>query len=421
MNVNEALRVACADVGILFRDVPTDGRWHGTDVEGDHRGRGDGRIKLFPDGQGGIVWNWKGETRPFFTDDGRKLTEVERRELDRKQQEAIRQSQEEAARKSAAIWKAAVPAPNDHAYLLEKGIKTHGLRLHKGALVIPMRDSAGLHSLQFIGPDGVKRFLTGGRVSGCYFPIGELDGALCIAEGYATGASVHEATGYAVAVAFFAGNLLPVALSLRAMYPDMRLILCADDDAKKPGNPGLTKAREAAQAVGALLAVPDFGDNRPEGVSDFNDLARERGAEAIAACIANATAPAKAELRPAAKNAPQVSIITAEGTPRPQATVLIDIGRTHTLFHDLGGDAYARLGNGAVCAIGSGEYREVLGGEFYKLSGKGANRNALADAVTTLAAIAKHEDDAAQVFLRVGKSDGGIVIDTGRKTAPAMW
>ncbi len=81
VNLHDALRSACADVGILCRDVPADGRWYETDVEGDRRGRGDGRIKLFPDGEGGIVCNWKGETRPFFADDGRKPSDAERREL----------------------------------------------------------------------------------------------------------------------------------------------------------------------------------------------------------------------------------------------------------------------------------------------------------------------------------------------------
>jgi putative DNA primase/helicase len=54
-----------------------------------------------------------------------------------------------------------------------------------------VRDGAELHSLQFIEGNGEKRFLTGGRVSGCYFAIGNPNEgkALCIAEGYATGAT----------------------------------------------------------------------------------------------------------------------------------------------------------------------------------------------------------------------------------------
>ena len=83
-----------------------------------------------------------------------------------------------------------------------------------------------------------------------------------------------------------AGNLEPVARALRAKLPDLRLILCADDDAATDGNPGLNRAREAAQAVGALLAIPDFGTDRPEGVSDFNDMAAQCGAEAVARAVA---------------------------------------------------------------------------------------------------------------------------------------
>jgi putative DNA primase/helicase len=122
-------------------------------------------------------------------------------------------------------------------------------------------------------------------VAGCYFLIGEPVEVLCVAEGYATAASIHEATGNAVAVAFNAGNLVPAARALRARYPNSRIIICADDDAKTEGNPGLTKAHEAAQAVGGLFARPDFGGNRPERATDFNDLHRHAGSEVVRACI----------------------------------------------------------------------------------------------------------------------------------------
>ncbi len=109
-----------------------------------------------------------------------------------------------------------------------------------------------------------------------------------------------------------------------------------------------------------------------------------------------------------------IATTTDEGKPRPQAAILIDIGNQHTLFYDLGGDAYAKHGNGAVCAVDSSEYKQILGGEFYRLTGKGANGRALADAVNTLAAIAKFDGVAAPVFTRVGEFAGGIVIDTGQ-------
>lgn len=187
------------------------------------------------------------------------------------------------ARQSAiAIWETAAQASDNHPYLLAKGVTAHDVRIHQGALLIPMRDETGdLHSLQFIGVDGGKRFLSGGRVAGCYFLVGGTDDELCIVEGYATGATIHEATGCGVAVAFNAGNLLPVALSLRRQYPERRLVICADDDIKTSGNPGLSAARKAAQATGALLAVPDFGDCRPDDATDFNDLHRLAGPPAV--------------------------------------------------------------------------------------------------------------------------------------------
>lgn len=118
------------------------------------------------------------------------------------------------------------------------------------SLVIPLRDVVGeLHSLQFIGPDGRKTFLTGGRKRGCYFAIGRPVDALCIAEGYATAASVHEATGQATACAFDAGNLEAVARALRGKFPRSRITVCADNDTGTPGNPGVRYAEAAARAV----------------------------------------------------------------------------------------------------------------------------------------------------------------------------
>ena len=63
-------------------------------------------------------------------------------------------------------------------------------------------------------------------------------------------------TGHAVAVAFTAGNLEAVALALHPKYPSFRFVIAADNDHQTPGNPGMTKALSAAQAIGAALAVP---------------------------------------------------------------------------------------------------------------------------------------------------------------------
>lgn len=163
---------------------------------------------------------------------------------------------------------------------------------------------------QFIGPDGDKRFLTGGRVAGCYFSMGNAKGAaaLCIAEGFATGATIHVATGYPVAVAFAAGNLGPVAKAMRKRFAGLRLIICTDDDVATKGNPGITNATEAARSVVGLVAIPDFGKDRPEAATDFNDLAQQRGIQAVESAIANATAPTRIEPQLGANNATSVDI-----------------------------------------------------------------------------------------------------------------
>jgi putative DNA primase/helicase len=118
-------------------------------------------------------------------------------------------------------------------------------------------------------------------VTGCHFIIGEPNGVLCIAEGFATAASIFESVGHAVAIGFNAGNLRSVAKDLRGKFRDLRLVICADDDIRAPGNPGMKHARAAAQAVGGFLAVPDFGEDRQGMVSDFNDLRWSAGPEAV--------------------------------------------------------------------------------------------------------------------------------------------
>jgi putative DNA primase/helicase len=186
----------------------------------------------FGDWRTSLVQSWRADIGRTLTsaEEAAHRSEVAGRRREREIDEARRRMEVRA--KAAAIWGAAQPV-EDHPYLRTRGIKSHGLRVHQGALVIPVRDTAlVLHSLQFIGPEGEKRFLTGGRVKGCYFGVGKPNGILCIAEGYSTAASVHEVTGHAVAVAFSARNLGPVARALRDKFPEVRIVVCADNDIK---------------------------------------------------------------------------------------------------------------------------------------------------------------------------------------------
>ena len=195
-----------------------------------------------------------------------------------------RQRHQNEADKARSRWLAADTRCN-HPYLAAKGVQAHGIRQDGNTLLVPLRDTAGvLHSLQTITQDGDKRFR--GRMRGCYHAMGKPQGLVIVGEGYATCASVHEATGHAVACAFNAGNLLPVARALRSKYPALLLVLAADDDHRTEGNPGLAAATAAALAVGGFVVRPQFPADRPPKATDFNDLAALAGQGAVRACFA---------------------------------------------------------------------------------------------------------------------------------------
>lgn len=188
--------------------------------------------------------------------------------------------QRRTAKRARDLWDKAEPAIF-HPYLARKRVLPFGLCRDGDALLVPMVDirTGMLWNIQRIRPDGTKRWLKGGRVTGLMHIIQRRDDCadrtLHVCEGYATGASLHQRffPGAAVAIAFCAGNLEPVALELHAAFPRTEIVLCADDDALTPGNPGMTKAREAAEAIGGGRVLrPDFGPERRDTQTDFNDL-----------------------------------------------------------------------------------------------------------------------------------------------------
>ena len=134
-----------------------------------------------------------------------------------------------------------------------------------------------LTGLQFIAPDGTKRLLSGGRKQGCVIRVaGDIETAdrVIICEGWATGCTLAESCPESLVLAAIdAGNLKSVALAARKLWHSVEIIIAGDDDWQTSGNPGATKARNAAIAANALLALPQWPDDAPEGLTDFNDLA----------------------------------------------------------------------------------------------------------------------------------------------------
>lgn len=211
------------------------------------------------------------------------------------EQQAQRQAEHAAAAQQAvALWDAATPTGKS-AYLQRKGVQGFGVRYAvDGWLLVPLRDEQGtLWNVQRIAPERPakgpdKLFLKGGRKSGLWHMLGSTEGAetVLLAEGYATAASLRQAMGLPVAVAFDAGNLLHVAQALQAMLPSTLLVVCGDDDAstaRRVGrNTGRTKAEAAARAVKGVAVFPA---ELPEGGSDFNDMHRAQGLQAVKDCV----------------------------------------------------------------------------------------------------------------------------------------
>ncbi|HMX09450.1 MAG TPA: toprim domain-containing protein, partial [Burkholderiaceae bacterium] len=219
---------------------------------------------------------------------------AERERRHQAEEAEYRRRADDAAKWARELWAdGQAVQPGAAPYLTRKGVQAHGVRcLPDGTLLVPMRNAAGeLQNVQRIAPvkpecdQPEKRFLPGGRKSGLWHLIGELappaaepvesgeaapsadactapaDPAaaappvLLLAEGYATGASLHEATGWPVAVCFDAGNLKPCALALQGLHPVALLLVCGDDDrgteARTGTNPGRVKGTAAARAVRA--------------------------------------------------------------------------------------------------------------------------------------------------------------------------
>ena len=184
-------------------------------------------------------------------------------------------------------WKKAGPAEESHPYLIKKRVKPFGIKQKGDELLIPVINSkGGICGLQRILPDGQKFFLTGTPVAGHFFSIKGKQGLLYICEGFATGASIHKATGVNVICAFNSGNLVSVTKVVREANPEDKIVIAADNDQWTEGNPGKTKGQEAAQVVGGYLIWPEFKDIKGEP-TDFNDLANLEGMDAVKRQLGN--------------------------------------------------------------------------------------------------------------------------------------
>ncbi|PVZ89997.1 hypothetical protein C9426_01035 [Serratia sp. S1B] len=197
-----------------------------------------------------------------------KVTEADRKKWKEKaEQQRLqaeldeRKAQEGAAKRAERTWKTK-SVDRDCPYLDRKQVKNHGCKINgKGNLLVPLFDISGkIWNVQEIHADGHKPYLPGGRVNDCFYIIGEIidqHQIVCIAEGYATAASIFEATGYTTVVAFQSGNIDKAGIAIRSKYPNLQLVYCADDDSATL-NAGLKAANKAVAATGGIIVLPDF-------------------------------------------------------------------------------------------------------------------------------------------------------------------
>jgi putative DNA primase/helicase len=339
MDAVDQFKQAIEAAGLTAPDTIIPGHWHkfpGFQKNGKNKAAycfmfDDMRGGVFGDFSSGMATTWHAANSKPYTAEERGVHRARIAAIQAQRDAGQVQRQQNASRSAAVILANTSPA-RSHEYLTARGIQPHGVRCDGVRLLIPMRDTSGaVQSLQTITPDGDKRFHSGGKVTGCYFGIGKPDGLVIVCEGFATGASIRECTGHAVAVAFNAGNLQPVAVALHSKYPAVKIIIAADDDHLTPGNPGMTKALAAAQAVGGFLAVPSFPADRPDKATDFNDLHQLAGAGAVQGCIEAATVCGTAgaddwpEPTPLPNALPPVDAFDAELLPVALRTWVMDI------------------------------------------------------------------------------------------------
>lgn len=266
----------------------------------------DGRLEDYLIGSYGIYHgNDNGKQNLKLKRDGRpSLSAAERDamrtrlEAQAKRAKALRAAEaKKAAQEAERCWRLYVPTGQSD-YLKRKGVHAFGLRYSpsgNGTLAIPMQRDGRVVGLQIIrgaerGNKLEKQYWPAGMDKvGAYHLIGGIPrGLVLVAEGYATAASLHMATGLPVAVAFDAGSIMPVVADLAKKYRTSKILICADDDYLTPGNPGVEAARLAATAHRAGWCQPEFAEERSttkKGPTDYNDLHAIEGLHIVTAQI----------------------------------------------------------------------------------------------------------------------------------------
>ena len=272
-------------------------------TKGDRAGEYSGAYCIHTDGlPAGFVMDWRTGAKSIWRFDTHSLSQEQREYIsspefkekaDRhrlQREKELAERHKRAAEYSRVLFDHLKPAPENNPYLKRKKVYPYNINVQDDTLVVPLRDIDGkLKSLQWIYPDGTKRFQPDTSIDGAFWSIA-LDtvkpndsGIIFLGEGFATMAKVHELTGKASVAAITCHALKDVAQKLQEKYPESRIIIMADDDKgteqKRGINPGIEAAKSAVEAGYAEMYIsPPF--EKPEDGTDWDDYAVKYGNEA---------------------------------------------------------------------------------------------------------------------------------------------
>lgn len=297
LNLDEALAEACAMVGVEPpKRRPTPGRWMQTDTLAKN-GKGDGRVLIFDDLTGGMVWNHQtSRSHRFRVGQGGQT----KRDPEAERRARIREAEREIERKAVERVCAAIVRGcrhDRHAYLSRKGFPDElGLvcddpreffpagrfgemlarALPEGPgpfLIIPGRVGRDLTTVQFITATGEKKNILRGAQGGASHRIATgRDTWVC--EGIATALSVRAAL-----------RLLGVSATVLSAFSASNVAQVAE------GIPGSRIAADHDKPVETLdwLGAGEFYARRsrrpwsmPPELGDYNDMHMALGLRAVA-------------------------------------------------------------------------------------------------------------------------------------------
>jgi len=239
-------------------------------------------VVKYGDWRNGSVYTWKNydikkQSKQFIKKQRETLDEIaakERYETQKKNENCVKNWHPK--------FKAAKSSDEIHPYLDEKGISSnHTAKTdHNGTLLIPAYNHNGFVGCQLIfksneSGEYIKRFTSGIKLKGSICPIGKIRDAkyIYVAEGFATAATIYEATNIPCVVVWNCNNMYQGIQTIRHINPKCRIIIAADKDIKdKSKDISIKKAIFCKKRFSNILIKwPEFETLDPD-LTDFNDL-----------------------------------------------------------------------------------------------------------------------------------------------------